>query len=246
MNEETKENIYKGFDLDDFINEDKVRAVIDHLDLTEETATITENGDNYEVNTRQVKHGSSPETCKKETDLLKALLTPNKIKQIEAIINLDFVSKGTRDKVYKSTTDYLDKYKKDREEYKELDEMAGYVSNTVYHLLEKTGTDYVLMMQEAFLNKKVNDRRQSYTQNDGEYLVLDDDEAEKAWSESIENYYEEYIEPNLEGNLSAYFDYQKWERDAKMDGRGHSLNHYDGSEDEVTVDGTDYYIYRVN
>ena len=31
-----------------------------------------------------------------------------------------------------------------------------------------------------------------------------------------------------------------------MDGRGHSINTYDGNEDEETILGETFYIYRVN
>ena len=37
-----------------------------------------------------------------------------------------------------------------------------------------------------------------------------------------------------------------WKRDARMDGRGHSLSSYDGHENEETVEGTTFYIYRIN
>ena len=47
-----------------------------------------------------------------------------------------------------------------------------------------------------------------------------------------------------------YFDEEKWKRDARYDGRGHSLSSYDGAEYYETVffDGQniDFYIYRIN
>ena len=85
-----------------------------------------------------------------------------------------------------------------------------------------------------------------------DYLVLTDEEADEKWEELLDSYIEECITPEIDnieiGHLSSYitFDEEMWKRDARMDGRGHSLNSYDGNEDEETVNGTTYYIYRIN
>lgn len=87
-----------------------------------------------------------------------------------------------------------------------------------------------------------------------DYRVLTDEEADEAWEESLDSYIEECIEPEIEkitegqGNLGYYitFNEEMWKRDAKMDGRGHSLSSYDGHEIEETVEGTTFYIYRIN
>lgn len=46
--------------------------------------------------------------------------------------------------------------------------------------------------------------------------------------------------------LIFHFDDEAWKRDARMDGRGHSLATYDGHEHYETVDGDEFYIYRIN
>lgn len=87
-----------------------------------------------------------------------------------------------------------------------------------------------------------------------DYLVLTDEEADEKWEESLDSYIEECINPEIEkisgnaGNLSYYitFDEEMWKRDAKMDGRGHSLASYDGNENEETVEGVTFYIYQIN
>lgn len=87
-----------------------------------------------------------------------------------------------------------------------------------------------------------------------DYLILTDAEADDKWDEELDNYIEECITPEIDkiaegqGNLSYYikFDEEMWKRDAKMDGRGHSLSRYDGHENEEVVNGTTYYIYRQN
>ena len=80
--------------------------------------------------------------------------------------------------------------------------------------------------------------------NNEEYAVLTDEEANHEWEENLNNYIEDCLE--IPENLRPYFDEDKWKDDAKMDGRGHSLNHYDGTEEEETVNGTTYFIYRRN
>jgi len=82
-----------------------------------------------------------------------------------------------------------------------------------------------------------------------EYAVGTNSEADEAWNQSLDSYIEECITPEIEklevGNLSAYikFDEEMWKRDARMDGRGHSLASYDG--DEIELEG-DFYAFRLN
>ncbi len=52
---------------------------------------------------------------------------------------------------------------------------------------------------------------------DGDYLVLDDEEADEEWERQLENYLEECIYPELPDNMQNYFDDNAWKRDAKMD-----------------------------
>jgi len=87
-----------------------------------------------------------------------------------------------------------------------------------------------------------------------DYYVLTDEEADEKWEESLDSYIEECITPEIErlsegaGNLGYYvtFNEEMWKRDARMDGRGHSLSSYDGNENEETVENTTFYIYRIN
>jgi len=97
---------------------------------------------------------------------------------------------------------------------------------------------------------------EEYDTNDynNDYLILTDEEADDKWEEELQNYIDECITPEIDkiaegqSNLSYYikFDEEMWKRDAKMDGRGHCLGRYDGNENEETVNGTTYYIYRQN
>ena len=78
------------------------------------------------------------------------------------------------------------------------------------------------------------------------WRVLTEDEAEAAFEKALDNILDDVILPNLDEALQCYFDRDAWKRDAQYDGRGHHLNYYDRKEYNEVVNGTSYYIYRVN
>ena len=80
-----------------------------------------------------------------------------------------------------------------------------------------------------------------------EYLVMTDEEADAAWEQALDSYIDDCILDGKDGVLAQYFDRDAWKRDARFDGRGHSLSSYDGDEHEIRLeDGTYLYIYRTN
>lgn len=79
-----------------------------------------------------------------------------------------------------------------------------------------------------------------------DYMILTDSEADEKWDESLDNYLDECIYPELPDVAKSYFDDEAWKRDAKHDGRGHSLSTYDGNEIELNMWGTYLYAYRTN
>jgi len=83
-----------------------------------------------------------------------------------------------------------------------------------------------------------------FDEDDSDYLVLTDEEADEKWEESLDNYIEDCIISEIPSDLRRYFDEEKWKRDARADGRGRSLGHYDETEHYEDVNGTTYYIYR--
>lgn len=87
---------------------------------------------------------------------------------------------------------------------------------------------------------------EDYDENNNDYLVCTDEEADELWEESLNNYLEECIYPELPSNMQNYFDDEAWKRDARYDGRGHSLSMYDGHENYENVNNVTYYIYRQN
>jgi len=84
-----------------------------------------------------------------------------------------------------------------------------------------------------------------------EYQVLFDNQANTEWDNYLDNYIEECVLYEIPEHLQFYFDEELWKRDARYDGRGHSLSGYDGQEDYVDiVNGWhgefEVYIYRKN
>lgn len=101
-----------------------------------------------------------------------------------------------------------------------------------------------------FLNCEAEEIRHEYGNvyeyGNEEYEVLTDSEADSRWDEELDLYIDECILPELPDFASQYFDKRAWKNDAMMDGRGHAISRYDGEENEQTVDGTTFYIYRQN
>jgi len=83
-------------------------------------------------------------------------------------------------------------------------------------------------------------------EDEGDYLVCTDDEADDRWEDSLQSYIDDCIMSEIPEYLQRYFDEEKWKQDARYDGRGHSLASYDGEEFEETIEGETFYIYRIN
>lgn len=103
----------------------------------------------------------------------------------------------------------------------------------------------ILGVSEESISDEGHDRYSS-TDAPGEYWVLTDDEADQAWDESLDQYLDDCVLDGLPEIARNYFDSEKWKRDAKFDGRGHSLASYDGTEHETKIDDEWFYAYRVN
>lgn len=84
---------------------------------------------------------------------------------------------------------------------------------------------------------EINDARA--TVQGVEYIAGDDSEMDSEWDSELDNYLDEWEE-----SKSPYFDTEAWKRDARMDGRGHALNRYNGDELEQKINDTWYYAYR--
>lgn len=79
-----------------------------------------------------------------------------------------------------------------------------------------------------------------------EWLIVNDEEGDDIWDEYLESYIDDCILCEIPERYRMYFDNEKFKRDCQIDGRAHSLASYDGNEDVMTVNNTEYFIYRTN
>ena len=77
---------------------------------------------------------------------------------------------------------------------------------------------------------------------DTKYKVFTDEEADKAYTTSIDTNLDDIID-QIPKHLQQYFDREAYIFDNISD-RGSLLNSYDGCEYEETINGTTYYIYK--
>lgn len=262
METENETELYKGFDLSDYDDEDKARAVIDFLDLKGDEDTLEQNDDYFTVNPRKVKRGTSPKEYEEVIRAFKALLTPKQRELINGYLKLlgvlEFCECGkVKEKLYhkiKVALEEKQKKKMSTSDYANLElckKQSVHIENILYHLLwlpgenswEKETPDYVLAYREAWFGQPVKDRRKYSSEDSGEYRVLTDDEADRAFDDCMDDYL--WVEAvKAKQTTMGYDDWCEWVKDS--DGRGPTLGGYDGCEEEVDVDGTTYYIYRTN
>lgn len=141
------------------------------------------------------------------------------------------------------TTPYTNKYEDKTEDEKKVIALA-------MHLMTESNTFQGQLFEDLPEDEKqafIDDAQKAI--DDYDYEVYTDEEADEKWDEELDNYIDECIMPEFEKvlpNMWTYFDSEAWKRDARFDGRGHSLSHYDGVENYEEVDRETYYIYRQN
>lgn len=75
-----------------------------------------------------------------------------------------------------------------------------------------------------------------------DYIAGNDNEMDEAWEQYLRDSIDDCME--IPDHIRPYFDEERWINDAKIDGRGHCLNHYDGGEESAIINGTWYYAYQ--
>ena len=134
-------------------------------------------------------------------------------------------------------------YVANREDY-DTDEEYKQAQTELDEEKEKAREDAIYEVTSE-LDSIINSYGNTYEYYREEYLVLTDSEADTEEDEALDRYIEELIMPEIPEPLQYYFNEELWKRDARMDGRGHTLATYDGCEYEEEVNGTTYYIYRL-
>ena len=258
------------------INEEiRKEALAKYLGCEAEDLEENEYRDNcFSVNPRERKQGEPPSYYIEIVNQFKTLLTPEQIEQIKEYLGLNSYDQSIeRDKLYYSIEKYLKQNKADNPTYSAIKAKALYVENVLYHILSDEDRDFVKSYKNAFLGLPVEDNREYMTVDDGEYLILTDEEADEEaeeyiksslWAfnasfiiehsdlpweaqEMILSYQEDRCEEANETIGALITDMEEFVEDAiGADGRAHFLNTYDDEENEITINGETLYIYRIN
>jgi hypothetical protein len=249
---EIKELLEVKPNTEDFENPEKAEALIKNLKL-QIGDTIQENGEDFIINPRMILNGTSPNEYKTTIENLKKILTKQEIKNMSRAINKNTkdYNKKLYDKITKRTDEFYYRHEIKKTIPKEIKEVLEFfrhnnhtgVNNTIYHLLSKGKEDFLMCYKTAWKNQPIPDQREWREENDGEYVVLTDTEADDRFDDYIdEDYWKEAVKS---GNTTQGFD--DWKEEVKRcDGRGNSLNSYDGREEVEEINGTEYFIYRTN
>ncbi len=218
----------------------KLKALAKHLNLKIGEVEEGFDEDNFVVKSRKVREGDSPKYYYDSIEEFKKLLDKKSINKISAFLTLgSSVSEETRDKIYKNIKTQI----KDKPVVKDW----LYNESILYWLLDNENTNKTsLKVKKIWFGKVIKDDRELVERNEGEYMVLTEDEADEKWEEELEAYIDEIILPELPETAQNYFDRESWKSDARTDGRGHSLNRYDGTEESIEFENETLYIYRTN
>lgn len=119
--------------------------------------------------------------------------------------------------------------------------------------IEQEGYDAAMIALARFLECKISDitdegdgrYREGSRGRGREYLVGTDKEMDRKYDEYLDSYIEDVVLSEIPEGYRYYFDKEKFKRDNDSDRAG-ALAGYDGNENEYTVDGEIYYIYRTN
>lgn len=109
-------------------------------------------------------------------------------------------------------------------------------------VFEYFNEDVTLVEDISYLDIDTNE----FDINGETILCLTDSEADDRWEDELDKFIEECILSEIPEWVRNYFDEEKWKDDARFDGRGNLMAHYDGYENEIEVDYEWFYIYREN
>jgi len=213
---------------------------IENLDQIEESSY---DSNLFIVNLHTKKFGDSPEQKLAKVNLVKQALIEAGIAERYTITSEEFIPE-----MYKEISSAF------YERCPELTKIGLHdLVNTLYFLCggdqSPKHLEFMQEYRDLFDGKEIEDTREESEISDGEYLVLDDSEADQAFEESISNTMDECILDRLPKEYRMYFDTEAYIRDVQInDGRGSTLSSYDGEENEILNPASDewFYIYRTN
>jgi hypothetical protein len=250
----------------EFNEQDKAEALIKSLNLKVSDKIREDSDEEFTINPRYVLKGDSPEHYKKEVEEVKKILTDKEKKAISLYFRRKNEDQKIRDKIYYPITKRIEKLytwndeKKEHtpkiqsERCKQICKSLDYISNCnlmsgfnnlIYWLLSKEDRDFTFCYKCAWFNKPIPNIQEWREENDGEYLVLTESEADYRAKEYLTDdpyLWEQQVESH--NTTESLEDWADWV--ISCDGRGSVLNGYDGSEETEEINGTTYCIYRTN
>ncbi len=252
-------------DCSDFSEPEKAEALIKSLNLSVNDTIKEEDGERFIINPRIILKGDSEGKYKREVEEAKKILTKNEIKSISLYYRRKKEDSKIRDKIYYGITKRVDKlYKWDdknkihkpiKEKYKEIcysldwinqnNYLSGF-NNLIYHLLNKSERgSWIYSYKCAWFNKQIPNTQEWNEENDGEYWVLTERDADYKANEYLTD--DDYLWKEAVESGNTTDGLEEWaEYVISMDGRGSVLNGYDGTEETETINGIEYCIYRIN
>ena len=244
-------------DCQEFSNPEKAEAVIRNLNLSVGDTIREDSEEQYTINPKMVLRGTTPEEYKSLVENVKEILTKKEVYSISRYIQARKENQKRRDEIYYSIEKRVNKFYKDREIREdikdqnvktaliELQKSTHGFSNTIYHLLSKDNNDYLICYINAWLNLPIPNQQEWGEENDGEYRVLTDSEADDSALEYLTDDTYLWAQSVEAGNTTESLN--EWADNVlSCDGRGSVLNGYDGYEEYEKINETDYFIYRTN
>jgi len=232
---------------EEFEEPNRAKALIINLDLSVGD-TIKEDGENFIINPKMVLNGTEPKQYKTEIKYFKSLCTPSMIKKMSEKINNKKEDKNSKfyhsfcKKIEKRLT--LEKNKEAKDYFsQDYNKVVAGVDNCVYHLLNKENklNEFVL----AWFDKPIPNTQEWREENEGEYIVLTDIEADQRADDYLSD--DDYLWKRAVDSGNTTLGFNDWvEMVINTYGRGNILNGYDGCEECEKINETDYYIYRTN
>lgn len=220
--------------------QDKREALAKYLNI--EVDSIEEQGETFVVNASKRLQGNAPQYYIDSVAEFKALLSNEEI----AMIN-DYLAMGAINghEEYKKAGDNLYKLIEQTLPNTPVIKDWLYNVNILYWLVkaDKDESTHIKIVK-AWNGEAIEDDRELVDIDDGEYLVLTDDEADEQARESVEQLVDDMLPREfVESGLRAYFDDERYIDDVLLgDGRGSILASYDGEENEAG----EYFVYRIN
>lgn len=253
-------------DCNNFENPEKAEALIKSIGLNSSDEIREDDGERFTINPRMVLRGKAPEVYEKQIEKVKVILTEKEKESISLYYKKKKEHSKIRDKIYYGITRRVQKlYNWDDENKKhipkknskrsiEICEALDWIyhseqyhgfSNMIYHILSKEESTWVYCYRQAWFNKPVPNIQEWREENDGEYWVLTESEADYQAKEYLTDdtyFWQQQIEA---GYTTESLD--DWaETVIEIDGRGNQLAGYDCVENMEKINDTWYCIYRTN